>query len=155
MTDKMREAFEDYASDGGKWSRAIATKGGNYVLMSTEFSWRAWQSAWQAALAEQPAQGEAVALTGDQIARHTLDAGECPPNSQVILVSSIRRLAARNTAPPVPSVTVPEGWKLVPVDAPDEMLRWLDGGIRVAFSMRETLRRRYAALLAAAAEVKP
>lgn len=52
---KMREAFENYASDGGKWLRAIQTDGRNYALMSTEMSWRTWQSAWQAPLADQPA----------------------------------------------------------------------------------------------------
>jgi hypothetical protein len=37
-------------------------------------------------------------LTDAQIGRHTLTASDCPPNSQVILVSSLHRLLGIGTA---------------------------------------------------------
>lgn len=42
--------------------------------------------------AEAAAPVQAVPLTDEQIDRHSLPAGSCPPNSQVMLVSSIRRI---------------------------------------------------------------
>jgi hypothetical protein len=39
---------------------------------------------------------EYLLLTDEQIARHTLAAGDCPPDSRVMLVSSIRRLNQMN-----------------------------------------------------------
>ncbi len=41
----------------------------------------------------------AVPLTDEQIARHTLTAGECPPGSKVMLVSAFRRLIASGDKP--------------------------------------------------------
>jgi hypothetical protein len=40
-----------------------------------------------------------VGLTDEQIDRHTITAGECPSQSKVILVSSIKRLREKNAAP--------------------------------------------------------
>lgn len=44
-----REAFEAWASDGGKWPRAVERSGDGYVLMSTHHSWIAWQAALRSA----------------------------------------------------------------------------------------------------------
>lgn len=107
------------------------------------------------AKAEQPAQGEAVAngrpVTYAEAVSRLLEILRLRDLSDLQIDAINVACQVLKAAPPAPSV--PDGWKLVPTDAPDEMLRWLDGGIRVAFSMRETLRRRYAALLAAAPEV--
>ena len=47
-------------------------------------------------------------LTDAQIERHTFAAGECPPNSQVMLVSSIRRLLGYTaTTAPAPAQAEP------------------------------------------------
>ena len=121
--DKMRESW--MRRTGGKWPCTNYEAGWNDALaeqpaqgdpeldglMESDFTTaleaQAWRSGFKAGNMKQPAQGGAVVLTNDQIERHSLSAGECPPNSQVILVSSIRRLAARNAAPPAPSVSVP------------------------------------------------
>jgi hypothetical protein len=60
--------------------------------------------ALRAALAH-PAPAEPRTLTEAQLERHGMPASECPPNSQVMLVSSIRRLLgmdASDAAPPQP-----------------------------------------------------
>jgi hypothetical protein len=51
----------------------------------------------RAALAAAPAQP--LELTDEQINKHALLAKDCPPNSAVMLVSSIRRLAAAQEKP--------------------------------------------------------
>lgn len=66
-------------------------------------------------------------ITDAQIERHTVNAGDCPAGSKVMLVSSIRRLLARNkrflqTASAQP-VAVPDGYALVPVEPTTEMQR--------------------------------
>lgn len=122
--DKMRESW--MRRTGGKWPCTNYEAGWNDALaeqpaqgdpeldglMESDFTTaleaQAWRSGFKAGNMKQPAQGGAVVLTNDQIERHSLSAGECPPNSQVILVSSIKRLTARNTAPPAPSVIAPD-----------------------------------------------
>ncbi len=42
---------------------------------------------------------EGLGITQEQIDRHTTTAWECPPQSLVVLVSSLRRLASKNAAP--------------------------------------------------------
>jgi hypothetical protein len=42
---------------------------------------------------------QGVALTDEQIARHTLTAKDCPPDSRVLLVSSVKRLQERAALP--------------------------------------------------------
>lgn len=51
MTDAVRERFERWMSEDGKWPDAVAHRYGHYVLAHTESAWKAWQ----AALSEQPA----------------------------------------------------------------------------------------------------
>lgn len=44
-----REAFEAWASEGGKWPKAVERESiGNYKLQQTSSAWRTWQAAWQA-----------------------------------------------------------------------------------------------------------
>ncbi len=50
MTDAVREAFERWMSEDGKWPDAVAHRYGHYVLAQTESAWKAWQ----AAISEQP-----------------------------------------------------------------------------------------------------
>lgn len=45
--------------------------------------------------------GEAQPLTDEQIERHTILASQCPPDSRVLLVSSVRRLRAALASAPV------------------------------------------------------
>lgn len=42
----MREAFEKWMSQDGKWPKAVERHNGTYVLMQTEFAWEAWRAAW-------------------------------------------------------------------------------------------------------------
>jgi hypothetical protein len=46
---------------------------------------------------------EALGITQEQIDRHTTTAWECPPQSLVVLVSSLKRLADKNAAAPTPA----------------------------------------------------
>lgn len=46
----------------------------------------------------QQAQETSLPLTEEQIGKHTLLAGDCPPASEVLLVSSVRRLQAKTVA---------------------------------------------------------
>jgi aminoglycoside N3'-acetyltransferase len=41
----LRERFEAWYSDGGKWPRAIECNGGAYKLAQTQSAWEAWQAA--------------------------------------------------------------------------------------------------------------
>lgn len=49
-TDKMRESFEKWASDDGRWPQAIERNGDEYKFMRTAVDWRVWQAAHAAAL---------------------------------------------------------------------------------------------------------
>lgn len=60
--NKMREAFENYASNGGQWPKPLERFAGEYNLMQTASAWVTWKCAWKAALAEQPAQGATAAV---------------------------------------------------------------------------------------------
>ncbi|MER3009162.1 hypothetical protein ABTW51_09195 [Serratia nematodiphila] len=60
--------------------------------------WKAWQASREL-LANREAQP--VACDIERIKRHALPAGECPRQSQVVLLSSLQRLL---TAPPAPAV---------------------------------------------------
>jgi hypothetical protein len=51
--------------------------------------------------AQQAAGSNDLSLTEAQLGKHVLRAGDCPPDSQVLLVSSIRRLQAKPQAPAV------------------------------------------------------
>lgn len=144
MSDKMRDAFE-------AWMRVDNTlpldKGDHdYADFTTSLMWHVWQAA-QKEIAENPSR------TSDSGCQHEFVLDQSSSIKICLHCGRSNIGLSKRTAPP--ALAVPDGWKLVPVDAPDEMLRWLDGGIRVAFSMREPLRRRYAAMLAAAPEAKP
>lgn len=54
-TEQMREAFEHYMSDGGKYPNAVERSGEGYRLLQAQNAW----VVWQAALA-QPAEGGEV-----------------------------------------------------------------------------------------------
>ena len=44
--DQERERFEAFASDDGKWMKAVERdKNGNYRLLTTEVGWMWWQAA--------------------------------------------------------------------------------------------------------------
>lgn len=66
--------------------------------------WQAWV-AGREALANREAQP--VACDIERIKRHALPAGECPRQSQVVLLSSLQRLL---TAPPAPAVPSFDEW---------------------------------------------
>jgi len=59
------------------------------------------------ALANREAQP--VACDIERIKRHALPAGECPRQSQVVLLSSLKRLL---TAPPAPANAQPVAWEM-------------------------------------------
>ena len=52
MTDtnqKLREAFETYITDGGKWPNAILkAPGGQYLLLRTSVAWQDWKACAEA-----------------------------------------------------------------------------------------------------------
>lgn len=44
---ELREKFEAWASDDGKWPKAVERNArGNYLLASTGTAWTVWQAAW-------------------------------------------------------------------------------------------------------------
>ena len=47
----MREAFEKWMSQDGKWPKAVEQRGGAYALMQTASAWEAWRAAWLECLA--------------------------------------------------------------------------------------------------------
>lgn len=52
MTDKMREKFESWMTDGGKWPMAVeCDAAGHYKLMIASLQWIAWQAAYPAGVA--------------------------------------------------------------------------------------------------------
>lgn len=61
----------------------------------TEERANAARAAVVAALKEPPPASVAPIPTEEQIGKHALRAGDCPPDSQVLLVSSVRRLQAK------------------------------------------------------------
>lgn len=49
-TEQERAEFEAWASDNGKWPKAIERDSkGDYLLLQTATGWMWWQEAWQAA----------------------------------------------------------------------------------------------------------
>jgi hypothetical protein len=51
MLDEMRKAFEDWATNNGRYPRAVErTTDGSYKLMKTNTDWIAWATAWNAAM---------------------------------------------------------------------------------------------------------
>ena len=45
----IRDKFEEFASDNGKWTKAIEKDShGGYKLIQTELCWIAWQEAYKA-----------------------------------------------------------------------------------------------------------
>lgn len=40
-----RERFENWASDEGKYPRAVEKRGGEYLLLATQSKWETWQAA--------------------------------------------------------------------------------------------------------------
>jgi hypothetical protein len=42
----MREAFEKWMSQDGKWPKAVERSNGSYVLLATAAAWEAWRAAW-------------------------------------------------------------------------------------------------------------
>ena len=58
-TEQSRELFEAFASDNGKWMKAIERdEYGNYRLLTTNAGWLWWQAATAALLSEQQTKGE-------------------------------------------------------------------------------------------------
>ena len=57
--EQERELFEAFASDNGKWMKAIERDAhGNYRLLTTSIGWLWWQAATAALLSEQQRKGE-------------------------------------------------------------------------------------------------
>ena len=57
--EQERERFEAFASDNGKWMKAIERDAnGNYRLLTTNTGWLWWQAATAALLSEQQRKGE-------------------------------------------------------------------------------------------------
>lgn len=72
-------------------------------------NWNAAEFAYDEFVARlNPSRGvqEGFGITQEQIDRHTTTAWECPPQSLVVLVSSLKRLAEKNAAAPTPARTV-------------------------------------------------
>lgn len=52
MSDRMREAFEAWMSDGGRYPQAVERSGYGYRLSASYAAWSAWQAAWTASRAQ-------------------------------------------------------------------------------------------------------
>jgi hypothetical protein len=50
-------------------------------------------------------------ITPEQLEQHTTTAWECPPQSLVVLVSSLKRLHDKNSAAPAPAAQEPVAWQ--------------------------------------------
>ena len=42
----MREAFEKWMTQDGRWPKAVEQHNGTYVLMQAASAWEAWRAAW-------------------------------------------------------------------------------------------------------------
>ena len=42
----MREAFERWMTQDGRWPKSVERHNGSYVLMQTASAWEAWRAAW-------------------------------------------------------------------------------------------------------------
>ena len=109
----LREAFEAYFSSSrrGRGAKKIPVfkrlPDDSYADEPTQRHWWTWQNAARAAIAAHvpeagcgniaavPAQPGIRTLSSEQIECHTLTASECPPDSAVMLVSSINRLLSK------------------------------------------------------------
>lgn len=114
MSDKIREAFDVWRSSNG-WQRP-----------DDPGEWEAWQ----AALAQRPASAAVpdgyVLVTPEQLEKHTTTAWEFPPQSLVVLVSSLKLLHAKNAAAPAPAAQDP----IVLRDDVRELLQeWIDDAV--------------------------
>ena len=49
MNQTIREKFELYYSDEGKWPKAVERSGEGYKLLQAQAAWVVWQAAWVAA----------------------------------------------------------------------------------------------------------
>jgi len=43
--ESSREQFEAWASDNGRFPRAVERSGGGYLLLATQNNWQVWQAA--------------------------------------------------------------------------------------------------------------
>ncbi|MEL5338364.1 hypothetical protein PTR34_23940 [Serratia nevei] len=103
-----RQQFEEWAKgEGFSLARGIPVGCGNciYVDGDTYILWQAWQASREI-LANREAQTAACDI--ERIKRHALPAGECPRQSQVVLLSSLKRLLTAPPAPAVPPEATPE-----------------------------------------------
>lgn len=93
MTDAIRESFEAWA----KSQRICVDRDprGGYVWRSSQTVWEAWQ----AAIADQPAQGEAVAW------RYESPSGDCFYTQSHVTQNSDWKVTPLYTAPPAPRAT--------------------------------------------------
>lgn len=70
--------------------------------LSSEFEWFGPLAAAPVAQAGQVPEGYML-ITQDQVERHATTAWECPPQSRVVLVSTLKRLHEKNVAAPQPA----------------------------------------------------
>lgn len=72
--------------------------------------WQDWASEIEMAVRKMAnREAQPVACDIERIKRHALPAGECPRQSQVVLLSSLQRLL---TAPPAPANANPVAWEM-------------------------------------------
>ena len=129
----LREAFEAYFSNSrrGRGVKKIPVfkrlPDDSYADEPTQRHWWTWQNAARAAIAAHvpeagcgniaavPAQPGIRTLSSEQIECHTLTASECPPDSAVMLVSSINRPLSKRPGDAA-RFAQPVAWAYVPSD---------------------------------------
>lgn len=73
-TGQERELFEAFASDDGKWLKAIERDAkGNYLLLTTAVGWMWWQAARRAPAAPEPQGWKLVPVEPPQEALDAID----------------------------------------------------------------------------------
>lgn len=164
-TDKMREEFEAWIREDS--TLPLDRDAYDYSDFTTALMWHAWQAAREA-LAQQPAQGEAVdkgpwraesehsnPVTGVWVASDDFEHdvrlyvnGDFESQEQRIAYA--KRIAEQLNAPPAPSV--PDGWRLVPVKQTPKMARAAVDAAVEAGGKGPWFPACYAAMLAAAPE---
>ena len=58
--EKMRQQFEAWATDDGKWPKAVERNGDTYKFMKTHTDWLAWQASRESLVIELPAMRKAL-----------------------------------------------------------------------------------------------
>ncbi len=129
---KEREAFEAWSrsKDGFTLDRYNDSDSTEYVHWGTEWAWQSWQAASSPlrAAGAQPAAPSPVGSWDEAFEQEIAKISTLEFNSKEICREFYKRLRARSIASSEPAA--PEGWRLVPDSADENMLRAADAAFK-------------------------